>query len=207
MKTFFDSPHGDEFIDPIRISVSPKRSFPIREDLTAIIYSIEYATREELFQPSSLGIECPDNPLAFLVSETDPVNDGNGIVKFSRKFATIPSTRFEFETGTFTFPSFKDFTSSTTNSRSTIIRNGVIKVEISYVHTTDPESDINLIEQFTPKDSSGNNCNFISSDSSPTFPEYMTMISTGEYLQIKQSEISRWLGNIWQIKNNLIKAL
>ena len=206
MKTFFDSPHSDEFVDPIRISVTPIKTFPIREDLSAINYSIEYAHRIELFQPSPLGIKCPDDPKAILVNESNPINEGNGIVKFTRTFSTIPADRDEFETGTFVFPSFKDFSSSTTNRRGTISRNGVIKVTYSYIYTTDPENDIILTDQFSPKDGSGNECNFIANDTTPNFADYIFLVNSGGYLQAKQTEISRWMGDIWQMKNQFVKA-
>lgn len=206
MKPFFDSPHSDDFVDPIRVSVTPIKTFPIREDLTAINYSIEYAHRVELFQPSPLGMKCPDDPKAILVGETNPMNEGNGIVKFIRTFSTIPSNRNEFETGTFIFPSFKDRSSSTTTRRTTISRNGVIKVSYSYILTTDPENDIILTDQFSPKDASGNDCNFIATDTNPTFPDYISLVNSGGYLQAKQTEISRWMGDIWQIRNQVVKA-
>lgn len=206
MKTFFDSPHGDKFVDPIRVSVSAKKTYPIREDLTAINYQIEYAHREEFFKPSPLGLICPDDKFAVLVNESNPVNDGYGIVKFVRMFSTIPADRNEFESGSFTFPSFKNFSSDTTTNRSNFSVNGVIKVSFSYLHTKDPENELLIQEQFSPRDVHGNKCNFIASDTNPPFPDYINMMYQKAYLNTKQTEVTRWMGNIWQMKNTLIKA-
>ena len=203
---FFDSPHDDKFVDPIRISVSAKKTFPVREDLSAIIYEIDYAWLESLFQPSPLGIKCPDNKQAVLVFESDPVNEGNGIVKFTRKFSTIPADRDEFETGSFTFPAFKNYSSDTTTNRASFSFNGVQKVSFSYLYTTDPENDLNIVDQFKPLDANGNQCNFIAIDTNPVFPDYISIVNQGGYLQAKQTEVSRWMGNIWEMKNFKIKA-
>ena len=88
----------------------------IRQDLSAIEYQIDYVQRMEFFRPSALGIHCPDDNRARLFNETNPKGMKNGLVEFTRSFATIPETRYEFEPGSFTFIEYQDSDGNVTES-------------------------------------------------------------------------------------------
>lgn len=206
MKTIFDAPHLNDFVDPIRLTASPKKSFPIRQDLSAIEFEIEYVQQEQFFKPAPLNLACPDDYRAFLVEETNPARMGNGLVRFVRKYVTTPATRTEFSSGNFTFPAFKNLSSDSGTTRSSFSRQVVIKVEFSYLRTTDPSTDLTITPQFSIVDASGNSCAFVANDTNPNLSEYQAKISSGDFIQSKETTFSRWMGDVWQMENRLVKA-
>jgi hypothetical protein len=203
----YDSPNDDDFISPIRLSVSPQKEYPFRQDLTAILYSIDYVQRSEFFVPSALDLTCPDNSSAFLVEESNPRQKGNGLCRFTRTFATVPSLRTEFSSSSFSFPAFKNLSADTALLRSGFTRTVVAKVEYTYLITTDPGTDLTFASQWEPLDASSNVCSFVAADSTPTKATYEGYVTAETYIQSKETKISRWNGNIWQMENRKVKAL
>lgn len=204
MKTFFDAPHLNDFIDPVRLSVDPVRKFPIRQDLTAIEYSIRFVQRSEYFRPAPLGIICPDDPKALLFDESDPVANEHGLVEFTRHFATIPANREEFETGSFNFPGFK-------NSSDEILRENfsqivVFKTVYTYQYATNPDNEISLDSRFNVIDQNGSRSDYVSPSTIPSLANYITEKDAGNYLQSEDTEVERWRGNIWEIRNKFVRA-
>jgi len=206
MKTIFDAPHLNDFVDPIRLTRSPKKCFPIRQDLSAIEFEIEFVQQERFFKPAPLNLVCPDDYRAFMVEESNPARMNNGLVRFVRKYVTTPAIRTEFSTGNFSFPAFKNLSADSATTRSSFSRQVVIKVEFSYLLTTNPLDDLTISTQFSPEDASGNSCAFIATDTTPSLSNYQAKISAGEFIQSKETSISRWQGNIWQMENRKIKA-
>lgn len=205
-KTLFDAPYLNDFIDPIRLTRTPRKRFPIRQDLSAVELSIDYVQKEEFFKPAPLNIQCPDDYRAFLVGETDPQRMGNGLVKFTRTFQTTPATRTEYSSGSFTFPAFKNLSSDSSTSRSSFSRQVVILVEFSYLRTSNPSDDLTITPQFSSTDPSGNSVPFIATDTNPILSDYQSFILAGDYIQSKETTISRWMGDIWQMENRKVKA-
>ena len=203
----FDGPNQDDFISPIRVTVNPVLEYPFRQDLTAVLYNIEYVQRAEFFVPLALDTTCPDEPSAFLVSESNPTSDGGGLVRWTRTFATVPATRTEFATTTFSFPAYRTNANSTDSLRSGFTQTVVAKVEFSYLRTTDPGTDLTIATQWQPLDPSSNAVNFVASDTTPTRSTYEGYVTGGTYLQSAETTVARWMGNIWQMENRKVKAL
>ena len=206
MRTF-DAPNDDEFVSPVRVTVNPVLEYPFRQDLTAIIYKIDYVQRSEYFTPLALDTTCPDNSSAYLVSESNPRVKNDGLVGWTRIFSTVPATRTEFSTTSFSFPAFRTDSSSSDTLRQGFTQTVVSKVEYSYIQTTDPENDLTIATQWQPLDSSSNACNFVASDTTPTKATYEGYVSGGTYLQASETKVKRWKGNIWQMENRKVKAL
>ena len=80
-------------------------------------------------------------------------------------------------------------------------------VVYSYKLTTDPATDLTLAAQFQPLDASSNAVDFVANDSTPTKEAYELDVAAGEYIQANATEVSRWQGNIWQMRNLFVKAL
>ena len=205
MKTIHDAPHLNDFQDPIRVTINPKKRFPIRQDLTAIEYDVTFAQRSEFFRPSKLGIRCPDNPNARLYAETDPADIQGGLVQFTRSFSTIPATRVEFEKGTFQFPELRSV-STEDPYRASFSAQVIFKIIYSYIYTEDPENDLVLEREFRPTDTNGAFVDFVASDTSPNGAEYQTKIAQKDYINSAETDVARWRGNIWQMKNFLVVA-
>ena len=207
MSRTFDGPNNDDFISPIRVTVNPVLEYPFRQDLTAKLYKIDYVQRAEYFVPLALDTTCPDESTAYLVNESNPGPTGGGLVRWTRTFATVPATRTEFSTTSFSFPAFRTDADSTDTLRPGFTQTVVSKVEYSYLLTTDPGSDLTIATQWQPLDPSSNACNFVASDTTPTKATYEGYISGGTYLQSAETAVARWMGNIWQMENRKVKAL
>ena len=199
MKTFFDAPHLNDFIEPIRITKTPRKSFPIRQDLSAIEYKISFVQKAEFFRPSPLGLIFPDDPRARMVDESDPSSTDHGLVEFSRTYMTTPSTRYEFESGSYTFPGFRDSAGETLRDSFSI--QVVFRVKYSYIYSEFPGQDLTLQDKFSSVDSNGSRVGYISPQTTPDSATYLTMIQSGSYIQAEQSLVERYRGNIWQIRD------
>ena len=207
MSITYDAPNSDDFVSPVRLSVTANLSYPFRQDLTAVIYKIDYIQRQEFFVPSALDLTCPDNSSAFLVEESAPRAKGQGLCRFTRTFATVPTGRTEFSSSSFAFPAYKDLSADAATIRSGFTRTIVAKVVFTYLRTTDPGADLTFTQQWEPLDASSNVCNFVATDSTPTKATYEGYVSAGTYLQSKETRIRRWKGNIWEMSNRQVKAL
>jgi hypothetical protein len=203
----YDSPSSEDFTAPVRITRAPRRSFPFRQDLTAILYMEDYIQKEEYFVPSALDLTHPEYPTAYLVDESAPASRGDGLVRFTRVFATVPATRTEWAKSSYEFPAYKTNTASTTNDRDAWNQTVVSKLEYSYQLTTDPDTDLTIVAKWKPTDADGNQCSFVASDTTPTQTTYESWVTAGTFVQTEETEISRWKGNIWQMLNKKVKAL
>ena len=83
MANVYDGPNGDDFISPVKLTRTPRREFPFRQDLTAVLYYEDYAQRAEYFEPLALDAAHPDYPTAYLVDETNPAPGSDGLVSFT----------------------------------------------------------------------------------------------------------------------------
>ena len=207
MARTYDSPHGDNFEKAIRLSVDPRKRFPFRQDLTAILYDEDYVQRAEFFEPLPLDTPHPELEGVFLVNESNPTTRSDGLFRWVRTYASVPGSRTEFEMTGFTFPSYKTTSGSTENLRENFTRSVVAKVVYSYVHTTDPANDLTLSRMFSPVDSSSNEVDFVADDTTPTKESYSADVAAGTYIQSNETEVSRWQGNIWQQRNVFVQAL
>ena len=207
MATTYDAPNEDDFVSPVRLSLTANLSYPFRQDLSAVLYSIDYVQRLEYFVPSALDLGCPENSSAFLVEESSPRAKRDGLCRFTRTFATVPDGRTEFSSSSFSFPAYKNLSADAATIRSGFTRTIVAKVVYTYLRTTDPGTDLTFTQQFEPLDASSNVCNFVATDSTPTKATYEGYVTAGTYLQSKETRIRRWKGNIWEMSNRQVKAL
>ena len=207
MARTFDAPSSDDFTSPLRLTKEPRRSFPFRQDLTAVLYSDDYVQRAEYFQPMALDSPHPDFPTAYLVAETDPTTREDGLFRWSRTYATVPAARTEFEKGSFSFPAYKTDSDTATNLRDSFTQGVVAKVVYTYLLTTDPGTDLTITAMFQPLDDASNVVNFVASDSTPTRTVYAGYVTAGTYIQASETQVSRWMGNVWQMRNLQVKAL
>jgi len=207
MANTFDAPNDDGFTSPTRLTLTPRKEFPFRQDLTAVIYSDDYVQRAEYFVPLALDTPHPDFPTAYLVEETNPATGEDGLVRFTRKWSTVPANRTEFQQGGFSFPAYKTDSADTALLRNGFSQSVVGKNVFSYLLTTDPGADLTITGIFQPLDADSEKVNFVASDSVPNLSTYEGYVSAETYIQARETEVSRWMGNIWQMRNVTVKAL
>ena len=232
MAISYDAPAAsDNWLNAVRVTSNSRREYPFMQDLTAVLYTDDWVQRPERWEPLALGSLNPDlggnlvtesgdnlvtDPLenqlilepspAYLVNESEPTLT-DGLFHFSRTYATVPATRVEFGTGVFNFPAYKTNTASILTLRDNFTQAVVTKITYSYQHTSDPGADIGVTEIFQPLDSGSNKVNFVASDSTPTLVTYQGYVTGETYVQSRETEISRWMGNIWQAKNVEVIAI
>ena len=207
MANTYDGPNGDDFISPVKLTRTPRKEFPFRVDLTAVLFYDDYAQRAEYFQPTALDLSHPDYPTAYLVDETNPAPGSDGLVRFTRTFSTVPASRTEFSMGSFSFPAYKTLSADTVLLRDGFTQTIVTKQVFTYLKTTDPGADLTITGVFQPLDVDDEKVDFVANDSTPTRGTYEGYVSGGTYIQSRETEVTRWMGNIWQMKNTTVKAL
>ena len=189
MARTFDDPNDDSWATAVRITDPALQSFPFRQDLTAIIYSIEYVQNPANFTPTALDTVNPDVATAYMIEETNPVLGPDGLVRFTRIFATVPADRTEYATGSFAFPAYKTDSDSTAFLRPTFTQSAVAKIDYVYVRTSSPGTDLTITDRFQPLDASANKVNFVASDTTPTLAEYQIWVSaTGDSAILKEDD-------------------
>jgi hypothetical protein len=208
MSLTYDAPASGQFATPILLSTEPRKVYPFRQDLAAVIYEEDYAQRPDQFVPLPLDTPHPIHTTAYLIAETNPKPmSSGGLVQFTRSFAIVPGNRTEFATTNFSFPAFKATSAATTESRAGFSETCVAKVLFSYVLTDDPSEGLTILPKFQPKDASDLKCAFVASDTTPTQSDYEAKIAAGEYIQAAQTKVRRWRGNIWELQDLKVKAL
>ena len=204
----YDSPGGDNFKNAVLVTRDPRLEYPIRQDLTARIFVEDYCQRPDYFVPTALDTPHPVHVDAFLIQETNPrpLSSG-GLVKFTRRYATVPSDRTEYTTTNFSFPAFKATSAATAEQRAAFSETCVAKVLYSYKMTSDPTKDLVFAGKFQPMDKDENACNFVASDTTPTKTAYEADVTAGAFIQSAQTKVRRWRGNIWELQNLQVAAL
>lgn len=204
----YDSPGSDNFKNAINLTKDPRLQYPIRQDLTARIFVEDYCQRPDYFVPMALDTPHPVHVDAFLIAETNPKPmSSGGLVKFTRRYATVPADRIEYTTANFSFPAFKATSATTTEQRAAFSETCVARVLYSYKLTKDPSLDLVFEPKFQPLDKDGNACNFVASDTTPTKADYEAQVTAADYIQSAQTKVRRWRGNIWELQNFKVVAL
>ena len=84
---------------------SPYRiTLPIERDITAKIVEQDFMVAYGSYTPLALDTAHPTVTTAYLVKEAGHTQIGNGIIQFTRVYATIPANRDDYDTFTYTFP-------------------------------------------------------------------------------------------------------
>lgn len=81
-----------------------RRSFPIPRDTTAQIIEQEFQILSGSFSALALSTAHPTVTSAYLVEEGPQIDIDGGMVQWTRRYATIPANRDEFESFSYTFP-------------------------------------------------------------------------------------------------------
>ena len=233
MAISYDAPSAsDNFLNAVRLTTKSRRQYPFQQDLSAVLYLENYVQRPDRWEPLPLGSLHPDlgndittesgdnlvtdpseNQLitepspAYLVEESNPTLRNDGLFRWTRTYATVPATRVEYGTGVFNFPAYKTNTASILTLRDNFSQSAVTKMTFSYLNTTDAGADLTITDKFQPVDSGSNKVNFVASDSSPTLVVYQGYVTAGTYIQARETEVSRWMGNIWQSINVEVIAI
>lgn len=87
-------------------SSGKQKTFPFEGDTASYISTQKFIQLAANFEPLPLNSPDPDDPTAFLVSESERSDLGGDLVEWTRTYARVPSDRNEFETYSYGFPGF-----------------------------------------------------------------------------------------------------
>jgi len=85
-----------------------RRSFPIPRDPTAQLIEQDFQILAGSFAPLALDTAHPTVTTAYLVEEGPQSDIDGGMVQWTRRYATVPADRDDYETFGYTFPGLYD---------------------------------------------------------------------------------------------------
>lgn len=182
----------------------PTRTFPFERDLTAFIEEQKYIILKANFARLALSTAHPSIATAFLVGESDLQNVGAGLVEWTRRYATVPATRSEYESFLYTYPEIVNATGGD-GARGPLAIKVNSRVEYSYYHVGSVAhptiDDIPLISAFQPLFSYWGApiaVEFLSLVTDPTSDDYLEMVDDEEEIAVEDSDLHPWMGNIYE---------
>lgn len=182
----------------------PQRTFPFERDLTAFIEEQRYIQTKADFARLALSTAHPTIATAFLVQETDLQNVGAGLVEWTRRYATVPATRNEYESYLYTFVEIVRATGGD-GTRGPFTRKVNSRVEFAYFHVGSVAyptvGDIPIVAGFQPmQDIWGSpvEVEFLSQTTDPTSDDYLDLVDAETEIAVEDSDIHPWMGNIYE---------
>lgn len=196
-----DYPNTD-WTTAVEVTVEPRLIYPFRQwgDTSGYIVERDYVQARDSYSPSSLGSTDATYTSAYLVEETIPQTLDASLVKFTRRWGTVPSA-FEIDHfEVFTFPGYYDsFDTGGGNYRSPISNLTPVTEYRSFVYTTTPDSGFAINGQIFRVEKDGQFVDYVDPTSSPSLTAYETYVSNSTQIRIKDNVISRAYGqgNVW----------
>ena len=192
----------------------PNRILPFERDLTAFIEEQRYIIAKSSFARLALNTAHPSIASCYLVAETDPQNIGGGLVEWTRRYATIPATRNEYETYAYTFVEIIRATGGD-GTRGPFTKRVVSRVEYAYYMVGAGGSyatvgDIPLVDGFRPQQDiwgSPIDVEFLSQTTDPTSDAYLALVAAETEIAVEDSEVRAWMGNIYERVTRYVVAL
>lgn len=146
---------------------------------------------------------------AWLIEETSPTQLEGGLIRWTRRYATVPDTWSDYEMRPYQFPGYYNDT-STTGYRAPYKQVVIWQVYHYYEHSPNAAvlTDIEVPAQtFQPEDQYGAPIEYIDGSSDPTYSSYTAGVSAGNFIVPSDSVMERYAGNIWVTKKFYTKML
>lgn len=134
----------------------------------------------------------------WLIEESVPQQLGGTLIRWTRRFATVPDLWVDFEMRSTNFPGYYNDVYEALY-RCPLVENVIWKVTNRYYKTTDPYADITILAQkFAPQDSDGCILDFVdASTTTPTYTVYTGYVSASTLITISDCTLERYAGNLW----------
>ena len=210
----------------------PALSCPIAGVTTEYVLKepwMQLLTDYSTFAPLSINSAHPEYTGFYLVEETPRVDQGGGFVRWERVYAKIPSQHIEYESYAYSFIGYYgvwgiNVTVTTGRDRKT----RVVPCKVVYDYFlcngsggTPTPGDISITQETKYYASAGSAIEVdyladsppFASATSPSRTTYQGYISADDAtassfsIVAEASQISRWMGNIWQRRTKYVKAL
>jgi hypothetical protein len=173
-----------------------------------IVLSGEKYIVDTITSPTEMTIETPfasvtlvdanaQRSKLYLTKEDGHNFEEDGLLRWDKIWATVPSGRIDYQNLNFTFPAFKNLTADATTTRAKFSQTVIAENSFSYIRTNAPVQAISINPIFTIT-SGGVAVNAVAQDTVPTLSTYQGYVSTGATLQAQETRLSNYMGNIWQ---------
>jgi hypothetical protein len=186
----------------VEVGSVPKVSYPFQSigSTSAIQYERAFVQHGDYWSPLALDTADATYTSAFLIEETFPQDIGNGLVKWRRKFATVPSSFTSYDYDAYTFVGYYASYEDSTNFRSPIGKTVPVTISHTFSKTSDPATDFAVVgPKFGPSNNRGELVGYVDANTDTTYTTYTGWVSAGTLIYIKNSSVQRCYGagNIW----------
>ena len=155
--------------------------------------------------PHTAGDDINSN--AYLVEESAATPMGGELLKWVRKFATVPNDWSDYREAVFQFPGYYN-NEYEADYRCPQNLNATIKTTKVYKLTSDPYADLDVANQmFRVVDADLCTLDYVDdSDTDPSYTEYTNAVTAEDLIYAAQSSLERYAGNIWCRSEHQTKA-
>jgi hypothetical protein len=205
-----------------------RQSFPIAGDVTAKVIEQDFQIAYGSFSALALNTAHATVTTAYLVEET-PLSDlGGGIVQWTRRYATKPATRSEYETFSYRFPGYlgtgnppyNQYYGADPVGRDPQVLTVPSRIEYVYARIFSSGGDYTTVAAFFAASGQAAQVYSVSSNaearvdylfdgsptSTPTLTAYKALVTAGTEIVAEDSKLTRYMGNIYEISTRYVVA-
>ena len=188
----------------VETTVVPRITYPFKllGDETGYLVERDYVQAQANYNPMALDTTDATYTSAYLIEETIPEPIEASLIRFTRKFATVPSNFTSQQFESYTFPGYyEDYAEGGVSFRPPLPKLVGVTVTHSFDQTDDPTADFAITG--TPlliTSSLTEYVDYVSGNTSPTWTTYDGYVTAETLIQIRQNVIQRAYahGNIWE---------
>ena len=206
-----------------------RKSFPFDGDNTSFIVEQDFMVALASFTPLALDTAHPTYTDAYLVKESPLEDLGGGIVRWTRTYAQIPASRSDYGTFAYQFigflgtgtPPYSQYDVQVGDQRDPILKKVQSRILSEYFlcatgQTYETPDLIPVIpaQKYTFDGAPNNPITYLvdpsinpaATETDPNLPDYLSMIDDGDEIVAEDSDIERWMGNIYVRTTRYVKA-
>jgi len=203
MAIYPDAPTTD-WDTAVETTVDPRIVYPFEQwgDTSGYIVERDFVQSQSGYSgPQALGTADGTYTSALLIQETTPSPIGAGLVSFTRRYGTTPSSFTSYLFEGYTFPGYYDSYSTGGGSfRDPYPLLVDITVTNTFTYSATPPSGVSITGQKFSITKDGSFIDYVDSGSSPTISTYSGYVSGSTMIQARSNAIARayGVGNVWR---------
>ena len=185
-------------------TVDPRIVYPFRElgDTSGYVVERDFVQAQSSYSgPMALDTADGTFTSAYLIEETSPTPIDAGLVQFTRRFATVPSSFTSYIFETYTFPGYyPNYDTGGGSFRDPLPKVVPISVANSFTKSATPPTGVTIPSQKFDVTRFGSYVDYVDGSSSPTVSSYLADVSASNDLVVRDPQVVRayGVGNIWR---------
>ena len=153
----------------------------------------------------------------FVVGDSPPAEIGADVIQFDRQFANIPSTHYDYETASITFPGYIFERNPNTQTATVQIERVYYKVGAGQTYAN--VGAVPLISETRVTDTNGLNVSMFSGgelflnngggalfNTTPSLIDYKALVTANAYNIVIDSKPEWYIGGLWAVVTRRVKA-